>query len=319
MLLLLTLLACDTGPDYGIFNTIIRGHRKTLELRPCEVKVVRELASALSDAGDKPAALETYRTYEAACDADATVVTAHLALARKQELGEEALGLARMLLELAPDNKVYLRQLTDLLLEHGRPAEAVPVLRRQYLSSPKDHDALQRLAEAEEAAGSTCDAMVSWGILWWVSSDRRGKAAQGVARAEETGTCPGVALAGPGTVKQHAKNGYWRFQTWLAGHESWLGLDTGAPITYVTPEAFAGVEGATVIDTDVTMKAGTGRLVGDLYRVPEIKVGTVVLEHTRVLVAPRIVGDIDGFLGLDVGSRMRMREKSKSHWTLTPP
>ncbi len=315
---LLALLACDTGPDYGPFTMMIRSHRETLALRPCDGKIANELAVALRDSAAREESLQVFRDYEAACEPSALLLTKHVDLAKEAGQLEEALGAARKLRELLPDNAVYHRQLTDLLVEAGQPAEAIDLLKGRWYAIPKAHDVLESLAKAEEAAGLPCDALVTWGMLWWTSSDKRGEAGRAAGRIEDTGACPGVVVEEGGSVRQKAEHGYWRFETVLGGKTVWLGLNTGSPLTYLSEDAFEGIEGAELIAEGVSMKTGTGRHVGDLYRLPSARVGDVEMALVDVLVIPRGAGGIDGFLGLNTAGRMRMREKRENLWTITP-
>ena len=122
-----------------------------------------------------------------------------------------------------------------------------------------------------------------------------------------------------GTVKQDPTEGYWRFDVALNTKDMLLGLDSSAPLTYISAETFEGIEGATLIAEGVTMKAGTGILMGDVYRVETARVGTVEVKHVDVLVAPKVKAGLDGFMGTNLGGRMKMREKTKKQWTLKPP
>lgn len=317
-MLLLTLLACDTGPDYGPFTTMIRAHRKTLETRPCDGTVVKELAIGLRDALAYEEALQVYRDYEAACEArEAYVLMEHMELAKDQGKLEEAVGAAKMLSEQEPDNDVFVEQHVDLLIEAGKPGEAIPLLQKAFWANYKATDKLLTLAKAQEDAGLTCDAMASWTQLWWVSDDHRGEAA--VAQERLDPGCPGVMLKEEGTVKQDPTEGYWRFDVALNTKDMLLGLDSSAPLTYISAETFEGIEGATLIAEGVTMKAGTGILMGDVYRVETARVGTVEVKHVDVLVAPKVKAGLDGFMGTNLGGRMKMREKTKKQWTLKPP
>jgi hypothetical protein len=317
-MLLLTLFACDTGPNYGPFGTMIRAHRKTLETRPCDAKVVRELAIGLRDALAYEESLQTFRDYEAACEPhESSVLMEHLELAKDQKQTDEAVGVALALTVIEPENSVFRDGYIDLLLEAGRAEQAVPLLQTAYWANHKETDKLKQLAQAQEDAGMTCDALVSWAQLWWVSYDERGGAAVAVERLDPS--CPGVQLKEEGTVKQDPESGYWRFDVGFGETESLLGLDTSAPLTYISTEVFQKLEGATPGPTGVTMKAGTGILVGDVYTVETVRVGTVSVNNVQVLVVPRVSGGIDGFIGLNIGSRMRMREKTEKLWTLTPP
>ncbi|GEM_PF-6347730 len=313
---LLALLACDTGPDYGPFTLMIRAHRKTLLQRPCDGKIANELAVALRDSFATEEALQVFRDFEAVCEPDGVMLTKHVDHARAAGKLDEALGAARKLRELLPDNAVYHRQLTDLLVEAGQPAEAVPLLQGRYYAIPKAHDTLESLAQAQEAAGLPCDALVSWGTLWWVSPDKRGVAGRAQARIDETGACPGVVVTQDGKVRQDPENGYWRFQSLIGGKEAWLGLDTSAPLTYMTADAFEGAQDPVLIAEGVTMKAGPGKWVGDLYRVQSARIGDVEMSLVDVLVLPKKPGGIDGFLGINTAGRVRMKEKDKRTWTL---
>ena len=102
MLPLLAVFACDTGPNYGPFTSLIRAHRESLLTSPCDTRVATELAVALRDAAVPDEALQVYRDFEASCPSDATLLTAHLELALKRELTDEALQAAMALRDLAP-------------------------------------------------------------------------------------------------------------------------------------------------------------------------------------------------------------------------
>lgn len=317
-MLLLGLLACDTGPNYGPFTTMIRAHRETLETRPCDATVNKELAIGLRDALAYEEALQVYRNYEANCEArEASVLLAHIELAQDQGNLDEAVGASQMLVDQEPENGVFVDQYVELVMKAGQPEKAIPFLQTAYWGNYKETDKLFTLAQAQEDAGLTCDAMASWTQLWWVSYEHRGDAAVGQQRLEER--CPGVTLKEEGTVKQDPAEGYWRFDVGLNGHDTLLGLDSSAPLTYISTEVFKGIEGATLVREGVTMKAGTGILVGDVYKVETARVGTAEVKHIDVLVVPKVKAGLDGFLGTNLGGRMEMSEKTKRQWTLKPP
>lgn len=312
------LAACDSGPNYGPYSSAIKGYQERLVGTPCDHELVGTLASTLAEAGDKPAGLAVFETYEKDCPVDQAVRIKHFEMARSAGMNERAIALGLLLQDGKPSS-YYTEEVTKLMVASGRPADAVPLLRAKMAGQSKKNEALVDLAEAQEAAGLPCDAWASWTIVWFKSLDLRGKAGTATARLlEEHPECAAGAVTAGGKVSQDPSEGYWRFETQLKEQTLWLGLDSSAPYSYVGDEAFATAEGVALVQENLSMKTGTGTLEGDLYRVDRIQLGDVSIANVQVMHVPRVIGGLDGFLGLDVVTRMNMREESEGVWSIQP-
>jgi hypothetical protein len=205
------------------------------------------------------------------------------------------------------------------MLQAGRADDAIPLLQGRYYASPVEDDVLQSLASAQELNGQPCEALVSWQMLYWSAPKLRGVADQAVARLDGANDCPGVRLREETTLQQKGENGYWTFPVGFSGHDPvWLGLSSDAPLTYLSAAAFEGTTGATLVAEGVQMRAPREVLVGDLYRLDQLELGGVAFSHVDVLVVPTVSRGVDGFLGLNVVSRMTMSEKREALWVMQP-
>ncbi|MED5370305.1 MAG: aspartyl protease family protein [Myxococcota bacterium] len=317
-MLLLLLSACEPSP-YGVYATAIDNHRKSVAAAPCKTDSVNALATTLAEAGDGPAAMQVYSDFHAACGENKTLMSKHLDLAIQLADHAKAIELAQALSDGKP-NSPYADQLVAELALAGRQDEAL-TLRRQQVAArgSKGHRQLRALAELQEELQKPCDAMVTWGQLWFVSPELRGTAGTAIATLEgQHPECEGVQLKEEGKVRQDPSDGYWRFETQLAGKELWLGLDTSAAWTYVDAAAMEGAEGVTEVMPHLSMLTGVGTLEGKLVHVDSIQVGTVTFKNVDLLVVPRLPSKIDGFLALNVSSRMGMRELNDRYWSIAP-
>lgn len=317
-MLWMLLAACDSGPSYGVYTSAIRGYQERMQSTPCDHELVGTLATTLAEAGDKPAGLSVFQTYEKNCPVEKSVRIKHFEMVRSAGLNDQAIAVAQLLQEGDP-NSYYTQELAELMVASGRAEEAVPLLRAKMAGQTKKSTALVELAEAQESAGQFCEAWSSWTVVWWKSSELRGKAGTATARLmQEHPECSGSQLAVAGKVKQDPSEGYWRFETQMGDETLWLGLDTTAAYSYVTSETLAQAEGVSLVQENLSMKTGTGTLEGALYQVDKIQLGDTPIEHVQVLVVPRMVSGMDGFIGLDLSARMRMREESEKLWLIEP-
>jgi hypothetical protein len=317
--LILFALACQSGPDYGAYGSLIGMQLDTLKKDPCNEKAVIELSGLYERAIHQEEGLTLIRTFVGACQPSEDFELFQLEYAQQASDWQMALVILDRRVAAAPSDPRQLRQRAQVRSKAGDLAGAVHDFRQVTFLESRDAlpDALKELAISQEKAGLRCDAWRTWKNLAETSRKLRGEAQLAASKILDDPTCRDQVVTTSSKVTRTDIGRWWVFPVSLDGKAILMGADSSAAVSVVSQDTAAKL-GLPVSGDPWFVRSFQGTVAGPMVHVATLQIGTVVVPDVDVVVVESVPDNVPGMMGTDVLSRIHLAEESGVHWKVEP-
>ncbi len=313
--MLLLLVACESGPDYGPYTPLVKSQLKNLENQPCSEPALRELVDLMGKGQRPQDAIAPMRTFLETCPPNEALRHLQLEVGTKAKDWAMALEAADALVAASPSERQPRLDRADARLANGDAAGAADDLRQAYLLDPQKitDDQFKKLAETQEKAGLPCDAWQTWRSVYATRRTLKGEAALHMNPLINDPACLGWRVEGESMVRRDEIEGWWLFPVTLDGKETRLGVDTSAAISIISRDTATAL-GVSTDGDPWFARSFQGTVAGPKLRIAQLGIGKLTLAGVDVLVVDRLPDHLPGMIGGDVLSRIRLTEDRGLLW-----
>lgn len=318
-MLILWLLACDTGPDYGVYTSAIRKLEARQLEEPCNTADATQLIGFYLQANVPLLAVDKARTFREQCPTDAGWLAMEYEATMAAKAWSQAVDVAN--LQIKADPTAYQPYQRRAAAYEGAENWASAVLDRReaFLMEPHEAEHGPDLAKDQEKAGELCDAWQTWGLVWWTQSRMRGQAQIERSRLLPLGSCGRLKASGRWETKMRVTPDEWfTFGIEVSGPSGKVpaafGSDSSGPYTVIA-RPLASKLGIPLDGPSLVSRSFMGTSAGTLSRLPNAQLGEIAVPDLDVLVVDELPEGIDGMFGVNFLTRVDLDREDEKHWT----
>jgi predicted aspartyl protease len=313
--LLLSLTACESGPDYGPYTPLVRSQLQRLTAEPCNEAAIFELVDLMTKGQRPQDAIAPMKAFAAACEESDAFLDVQIAAGTRAKDWPFALEAADKRVNDGPSQRQPRLDRASVRRDAGDSAGAARDLRQAWLIDPRGttDDRVKELAELQELAGQPCEAWQTWRSIFATRRDLRGEAQLKLKALQKDPACAGWRVEGESTVKREESEGWFLFPVKLDGKATRLGADTSAAVTVISEETATAL-GIPLDGEPWFVKSFQGVVAGPMVRVDALQIGDLTVKGVDVVVLESLPDKLPGMLGGDVLSRVRLTEEKGVLW-----